>query len=119
LMNQDITIYGNGQQTRSFCYCHDLIDGMLRLMDYTGNDSCLPINVGNPNEFTMLELAEKILTLTKSQSRIIFHPLPSDDPKQRQPDISQANSKLNWKPTVELEDGLLETIQYFRGRLER
>lgn len=113
LKNQDITIYGDGQQTRSFCYVDDLIDVMVLMMDspaaFTG-----PVNVGNPSEFTMLELAELVIKLTKSKSKLIFNPLPSDDPKQRQPDISLAKSNLGWEPKVCLEDGLIETIDYFR-----
>lgn len=113
LKGEDITIYGDGQQTRSFCYVDDLIDGMLRLMEteagFTG-----PVNVGNPSEFTMLELAELVLNLTKSRSRLVFRPLPSDDPRQRQPDIALAREKLNWEPKVSLHDGLQRTIAYFR-----
>lgn len=117
LKGEDITIYGDGQQTRSFCYVDDLIDGMLRLMDtetgFTG-----PVNVGNPGEFTMLELAELVLKLTKSRSRLVFRPLPSDDPRQRQPDITLAREKLNWEPKVSLYDGLERTIAYFRTVVE-
>lgn len=113
LRGEDITIYGNGQQTRSFCYVDDLIDGMVRFMDspaeFTG-----PVNIGNPGEFTMLELAEKVLALTQSKSKLIFMPLPADDPKQRQPNIELAKSALDWQPKVSLEDGLRETIAYFR-----
>lgn len=116
LRGEDITIYGNGQQTRSFCYVDDLIDGMVRFMDspaeFTG-----PVNIGNPGEFTMLELAEKVLALTQSQSKLIFMPLPADDPKQRQPNIELAKSALDWQPKVSLEDGLKETIGYFRQTL--
>ena len=116
LQNKDITIYGDGQQTRSFCYVDDLIEGMLLLMaspaDFTG-----PVNMGNPNEFTILELAEKIIKLTNSKSRLINHPLPSDDPKQRKPNIELAKKVLNWEPKVQLEDGLKETIAYFRNLL--
>ena len=113
LRGEDITIYGDGQQTRSFCYVDDLIDGWLKLMatpeGFTG-----PINLGNPGEFTMLELAEKVLRLVGGTSKLTFQPLPSDDPRQRQPDISLARSTLNWAPKVSLEDGLKETIKYFR-----
>ncbi len=113
LKGEDITIYGDGQQSRSFCYVDDLIDAMLRLMnapaDFTG-----PVNVGNPGEFTMLELAEQILRLTSSRSRLIYKPLPMDDPRQRQPDIALAHSALGWQPKVCLEDGLKETIAYFK-----
>jgi UDP-glucuronate decarboxylase len=116
LKGDSITIYGDGSQTRSFCYVSDLIDGMVALMnspaDFTG-----PVNVGNPGEFTMRELAETVLKLTGSKSRIEFRALPQDDPKQRQPDITLAQDKLGWKPTVSLEDGLKETISYFKGIL--
>jgi UDP-glucuronate decarboxylase len=113
LRNEDITIYGDGSQTRSFCYVDDLIDGMIRLMD-TDDTFTGPVNIGNPNEFTMLELAEAVLRLTESRSKIAFHPLPEDDPRQRQPDIRLAQSALGWEPKVQLEDGLRETIAYFR-----
>jgi len=113
LRGEDITIYGDGQQTRSFCYVDDLINGMLRLMDspegFTG-----PVNMGNPVEFTMLELAEKILHQVGGPSKLVFCPLPSDDPRQRQPDITLAKTALDWQPTVTLEDGLKETVAYFR-----
>lgn len=113
LRGQDLTVYGDGLQTRSFCYVDDLIDGMLRLMDspaeFTG-----PVNIGNPGEFTMLELAENVLSLTGSSSRIRFEPLPQDDPKQRMPDNSLAKSALGWEPKIALADGLEETIAYFR-----
>jgi len=117
LKGEDITIYGDGSQTRSFCYVDDLIDGMVRLMnsrdDFTG-----PVNVGNPGEFTMLELAEKVLGLVGGRSKIVFLPLPQDDPRQRKPDISLARSELGWEPRVQLDDGLRETIAYFRRLLE-
>jgi UDP-glucuronate decarboxylase len=113
LRNEPITIYGDGSQTRSFCYVDDLIDGMIKLME---SDKFImgPINIGNPNEFTMLELAELVLKLTSSQSKITFKALPEDDPKQRQPDITLAKAKLDWEPKIKLEDGLKETIQYFK-----
>ena len=117
LKGENITIYGDGQQTRSFCYVDDLIDGMLRLMDSSA-DFTGPINIGNPVEFTMLELAEKVIKLVGGNSKLIFLPLPSDDPKQRQPDISLAKEKLVWEPKVNLEDGLKETISYFRKILK-
>jgi UDP-glucuronate decarboxylase len=117
LKGGDITIYGDGLQTRSFCYVDDLIEAMIRMMS-TETNFPGPINIGNPGEFTMLELAEKIVKLTKSKSRLIHNPLPSDDPKQRQPDISLAREKLGWEPKVSLEDGLKETIAYFRGLRE-
>jgi UDP-glucuronate decarboxylase len=116
LKGQDITMYGDGQQTRSFCYVDDLIEGFVRMMatapGFTG-----PINIGNPNEFTMLELAENVLRLVGGKSKLTFHPLPADDPKQRQPDITLAKSALAWEPKVCLEDGLKETITYFRKLL--
>lgn len=116
LKGRDITIYGKGTQTRSFCYVSDLIDGFVRLMA-TGPEVTGPINLGNPVEFTMLELAELVLKLTGSSSKLIFEPLPSDDPKQRQPDISKAKQALGWEPKVKLEDGLKETIAYFRSAI--
>jgi UDP-glucuronate decarboxylase len=114
LRGENITIYGEGTQTRSFCYVDDLIDGMIRLMD-TGDDVTGPINVGNPDEFTMIELAEAVLKLTGSKSKLVKMPLPEDDPKQRQPDITRARNTLGWQPKVKLEDGLKETIAYFRS----
>jgi UDP-glucuronate decarboxylase len=117
LKGEAITIYGDGLQTRSFCYVDDLIDGMVRLMD-TPDEITGPINVGNPGEFTMIELAEAVLKLTKSKSKLTRLPLPADDPKQRQPDITRARNILGWEPKVTLEDGLKETIAYFRSTLE-
>ncbi len=115
LNNEDITIYGDGTQTRSFQYVTDLIDGLILLMN-TNDDVTGPINIGNPNEFTMLELAEKILVKTNSKSKIVFKPLPIDDPKQRQPNITLAKEKLNgWTPKIELDEGLEKTIAYFKG----
>lgn len=116
LQGKDITIYGTGRQTRSFQYIDDLIEGMTRMMA-TGEDFIGPINLGNPKEFTMLELAEMVLRLTNSKSKIVFYPLPSDDPTQRKPDISFARKELSWEPTIKLEDGLKETIRYFRNIL--
>jgi UDP-glucuronate decarboxylase len=113
LQGQDITIYGNGMQTRSFQYVDDLIEGMIRLMN-TGDDFTGPVNVGNPGEFTMIELAEKVIKLTDAKSKLIFKPLPSDDPMQRKPDISLAKKVLNWEPKVNLDEGLVRTIDYFR-----
>jgi UDP-glucuronate decarboxylase len=117
LRGEDITIYGDGQQTRSFCYVDDLVEGMLRMMDteagFTG-----PVNVGNPGEFTMLELAEKVLSQVGSKSKLVHKPLPQDDPKQRKPDIELAKSKLGWAPKVNLDDGLAQTIAYFKRTLE-
>jgi len=116
LRGDDITIYGDGQQTRSFCYVDDMIEGFVRMMDsetgFTG-----PVNMGNPGEFTMLELAENVLKLVGGKSKLAFHPLPTDDPKQRQPDIALAKEKLGWEPKVALEDGLKETVAYFRKLL--
>lgn len=113
LKNEDITIYGNGSQTRSFQYVDDLIEAMIRMMN--SKDSFIgPVNIGNPNEFTILELAELIIKLTNSSSKINFHPLPQDDPKQRQPDIDLAKNNLFWKPEIQLVTGLLRTIDYFR-----
>ncbi len=117
LKGQDITIYGDGLQTRSFCYVDDLIEGMIRLMD-SSDDVTGPINVGNPGEFTMIELAETVLKLTKSKSKLVRMPLPADDPKQRKPDITRARNTLGWEPKVQLEDGLKETIGYFRKLLD-
>ena len=113
LKGEPITIYGDGSQTRSFCYVDDLIRGLMSLMD-TGPDVTGPINIGNPNEFTVRELAEKVIELTGSSSRIVEEPLPQDDPRQRQPDISKAKRDLGWEPTVQLEQGLTQTIDYFR-----
>jgi UDP-glucuronate decarboxylase len=116
LQGEDITIYGDGQQTRSFCYVDDLVEGMMRMMDtekgFTG-----PINIGNPGEFTMLQLAEKVLSLVGSKSKLVHKPLPQDDPKQRKPIIDLAKSKLGWEPKVNLDDGLKETVAYFRRTL--
>jgi len=116
LQGKDITIYGDGLQTRSFCYVDDLVEGMIRLMD-TGDDVTGPINIGNPGEFTMIELAEAVLKLAGSKSKLVRMPLPSDDPKQRKPDITKAKNILGWEPKVQLEDGLKETIAYFRNLL--
>ncbi|MCM1030936.1 MAG: SDR family oxidoreductase [Oscillibacter sp.] len=116
LQNKDITIYGTGNQTRSFQYIDDLIKGMTRMM-VTGEDFIGPVNIGNPGEFTIRELAEYIIRLTDSKSKIIYLPLPSDDPTQRKPDITLAREKLNWEPLIRLEDGLKETIRYFKGIL--
>ena len=117
LKNEPITLYGDGLQTRSFCYVDDLIEGMLRMMD---SDKAMtgPVNIGNPVEFTMRELAELVVAATDSKSTIAFLPLPQDDPKQRRPDISQAQAKLGWQPKVALADGLKETVAYFRRTLD-
>ncbi len=116
LKGEDITMYGTGCQTRSFCYVDDLIEGFVRMMA-TEKGVTGPINLGNPGEFTMLELAEKIIQLTGSKSKLVFMPLPTDDPKQRQPDITLAKENLGWQPKVNLEDGLKETIAYFKKLL--
>ena len=116
LKGEDITIYGDGKQTRSFCYVDDLIEGMIRMMnskDFTG-----PVNLGNPGEFTMLELAQKVLELTGSDSKLVYMPLPGDDPTQRKPVIDLAKEKLDWEPTIALEDGLKKTIAYFKGGID-
>jgi UDP-glucuronate decarboxylase len=118
LQGENITIYGDGQQTRSFCYVDDLVEAMLRMMDtekgFTG-----PINLGNPGEFTMLELAQRVISLVGSKSKLVHKPLPQDDPKQRKPDITLAQAKLDWTPKVNLDDGLKETIAYFRKALDK
>lgn len=112
LKGQDITIYGDGTQTRSFCYVDDLIDGMIRMMNC--EDFIGPVNIGNPGEFTMLELAQKIIAMTGSKSKLVFEPLPSDDPAQRQPVIDLAKTRLGWSPTINLDEGLEKTIEYFK-----
>jgi UDP-glucuronate decarboxylase len=116
LSGKDITLYGDGNQTRSFCYVSDLLDGFQRLME-TGEDFIGPVNLGNPRESTIRELAEMVLQFTDSKSKLVFLPLPADDPRQRQPDITLARSKLSWEPKVKVEDGLKETIGYFRHLL--
>lgn len=114
LKNEDITLYGDGSQTRSFQYVDDLVEGMVRMMN--ADDKFIgPVNIGNPNEFTIKELAEKVIELTGSKSKFVYNPLPNDDPKQRQPDISLAKEKLNWEPNVQLEEGLIKTIDYFKN----
>ena len=116
LKGEDITVFGDGNQTRSFCYVDDLVDGLMRLMnspdEFTG-----PVNLGNPSEFSILELAQQVIELTGSKSKIVFQPLPSDDPRQRQPDISLAAEKLRWQPTIDLKTGLEKTIGYFKSIL--
>ncbi len=114
LNGEDITIFGDGSQTRSFCFVDDLVDGMIKLMS-TGDDFIGPVNVGNPNEFTILQLAESVLRLTNSKSKLIFLPLPEDDPMQRQPNISVAKDVLGWEPKIQLEEGLVKTINYFKS----
>ena len=114
LTNQPITMFGKGTQTRSFCYVSDLIEGIYRLMM---SDYDLPVNIGNPREMTMLQFAKAIITATGARSKIIFKPLPQDDPKQRQPDITKARKLLGWEPQVALEAGITQTIEYFRARV--
>ncbi|MBW2114536.1 MAG: NAD-dependent epimerase/dehydratase family protein [Deltaproteobacteria bacterium] len=113
LANQDITVFGEGTQTRSFCYVDDMIEGLVRMMN--GPDSFVgPVNLGNPDEFSILKVAKLIISLTGSKSKIIFEPLPQDDPLQRRPDITLAREKLDWEPKLDLENGLKKTIKYFR-----
>jgi UDP-glucuronate decarboxylase len=112
LQNQDITVYGDGSQTRSFCYVDDLVDGLIRMME-TPREVTGPVNLGNPSEFTIRQLAELVISLTGSSSKIVARPLPQDDPRQRRPDISKAHDLLHWKPTVSLQEGLLATVNYF------
>jgi dTDP-glucose 4,6-dehydratase len=114
LQNEDVTVFGDGTQTRSFCYVTDLVDGILRLMDADTNE---PVNIGNPHEVTIEQIARTIIRLVGSTSRIVYRPLPVDDPKQRRPDITRARTLLGWEPTVGLEEGLLKTVEYFRGKV--
>ena len=114
LRNEDVTVFGDGTQTRSFTYIADLVDGIVRLMLSNEND---PVNIGNPREMTIKEIAETIIRMTRSKSRIVYKPLPTDDPKQRKPDITRARTLLNWQPRVELEEGLVKTIEYFRTKV--
>lgn len=116
LQNKEITIYGNGQQTRSFCYVDDMVTGMINMMD-TDDKITGPINIGNPEEFTIHQLAETVIRMTGSKSKIVYHPLPSDDPLQRKPDIFKARQLLGWEPKIKLEEGLMKTIEYFRNLL--
>jgi len=114
LQGKDITVYGSGQQTRSFCYVDDLIDGMMAMMNHTDDEYIGPVNLGNPGEFTIFELAEKVIELTGSKSIILQQPLPQDDPKQRRPNIQEAKGMLKWEPKIDLDTGLEKTIDYFR-----
>jgi dTDP-glucose 4,6-dehydratase len=114
LRNEDVTVFGDGTQTRSFCYVTDLVDGILRLMDSDTHD---PVNIGNPHELTIEQIARTIITLVGSTSRIVYRPLPQDDPKQRQPDITRAQTILGWEPRVGLEEGLAKTVGYFKAKL--
>ena len=116
MQNEDVTVFGDGSQTRSFCYVTDLVEGVLRLMDANTSE---PVNIGNPHEVTIGEIARSVIRLVGSTSRIVYRPLPVDDPKQRRPDITRARTLLHWEPTVNLEDGLLRTIDYFRRRATR
>ncbi|HEX5109339.1 MAG TPA: GDP-mannose 4,6-dehydratase, partial [Vicinamibacterales bacterium] len=115
LMNEDVTVFGDGTQTRSFCYVSDLVDGILRLSEADTHD---PVNIGNPHEVTIDEIARTVIRLVGSRSRIVYRPLPVDDPKQRRPDITRARTLLNWEPKVRLEEGLLKTVDYFKKKLE-
>src|SRR6266702_4473102 len=116
LRNESITLYGDGNQTRSFCYVDDLVEGLMRLME-TPDEVTGPVNLGNPNEFSIRQLAEAVIELTGSSSKIVYRPLPEDDPKQRCPDISLAKRLLGWEPSVQLRDGLMKTIEYFEQLL--
>jgi dTDP-glucose 4,6-dehydratase len=116
LGNEDVTVFGDGTQTRSFCYVSDLVDGILRLMESSTNE---PVNIGNPHEVTIEEIARTIIRLVRSTSKIIYRPLPVDDPKQRRPDITRARTLLHWEPTIGLEEGLLKTVDYFKTKLDR
>ena len=115
LRGEDVTIFGSGQQTRSFCYVSDLVDGVIRLMESDVND---PVNIGNPHEMTIEEIARAIIRLTGSKSTLVYRPLPEDDPKVRQPDITRARTLLQWEPKVSLEEGLKKSLEYFKGQVE-
>jgi dTDP-glucose 4,6-dehydratase len=115
LRNHDVTVFGDGSQTRSFTYITDLVDGIIRLMLSSEND---PVNIGNPVEMTIKQIAETIIKMTGSTSKIVYRPLPTDDPKQRRPDITRARTLLGWEPKVQLEEGLVKTIEYFRTKVE-
>jgi len=114
LRGEDLTVYGDGSQTRSFCYVSDLVEGILRLLR---SDYALPVNIGNPREMTVKEIAETIIRMTGSKSQIVYRPLPTDDPKQRRPDITRARTLLGWEPRVQLDEGLVKTIEYFRTKV--
>jgi len=118
LRGQDITLFGDGKQTRSFCYVDDLVEGLLRLMDWEGPDAHLPVNLGNPGEFTMRELADKIVRAAGSSSKITHRPLPQDDPRQRRPDIRRARQALGWEPSITLDQGIVPTLEWFRKEIE-
>jgi UDP-glucuronate decarboxylase len=119
LRGESITVYGKGEQTRSFCYVDDLVEGIIRLMENTPDDFTGPVNLGNPGEFTILELAQEVIDLTGSKSRIEFRPLPSDDPMQRKPDITLARKVMDWEPRVPLREGLVKTVEYFEQYLKK
>jgi dTDP-glucose 4,6-dehydratase len=114
LRNEEVTIFGDGSQTRSFCYVTDLVDGIIRLMESDINE---PVNIGNPHELTIKQIAETIIRMTGSRSQLVYRPLPEDDPKVRRPDITKARTLLGWEPKVSLEDGLTKTIEYFRRKV--
>ena len=114
LKNEDVTVFGDGSQTRSFCYVSDLVDGIIRMMESNENN---PINIGNPAEMTIKQIAETIIEMTGSKSRVIYQPLPEDDPKVRRPDITRARTLLHWEPKVDLREGLTKTIDYFRTKV--
>jgi len=114
LAGKDITIYGDGEQTRSFCYVDDLVDGLIRLME-SDEEVIGPINLGNPNEFSIKELAEKVVGIIGGDSKVVYQPLPQDDPTQRQPDITQAKAVLGWEPKIQLDEGLPKTVEFFVG----
>jgi len=114
LQNEDVTVFGDGTQTRSFCYVSDLVDGIIRLMDADTND---PVNIGNPHEVTIEEIDRTIIKLVGSTSQIVYRPLPVDDPKQRRPDITRAQTILKWEPKIGLEEGLMKTVEYFKGKI--
>jgi dTDP-glucose 4,6-dehydratase len=114
LRNEDVTVFGDGSQTRSFTYITDLVDGIIRLMLSSEND---PINIGNPREMTIKEIADTIIRMTGSKSQVVYKPLPTDDPKQRRPDITRARTLLDWEPAVDLDEGLVKTIEYFRTKV--
>ena len=117
IRGESVTVYGDGSQTRSFCFVDDLVDGLIRLMEYEGDDAAKPVNLGNPHEISILDLASIIIGITESRSEIIKKPLPGDDPKQRKPDIARAKEILGWEPVIKVEDGLKKTMEYFRGIL--
>jgi len=119
LRGQELTLYGTGEQTRSFCYVDDLVDGLVRLMNVEGDGRHLPVNLGNPVEFTIRELAEEVVKVVGGETRVVFKPLPQDDPTQRQPDISRAREWLGWEPKLHLAEGLALTVEYFRHGLRR